>query len=243
MAKSTQISLRLWALRNIWVTVWNHLQQHLAHASFVGLNTDLCTPCDHAALRRLHRAARCRHFSWKMKCCCSLSQRDCWEGLKNEGGGKHGNVSSDSTSQGTLTSSSETKIKIPFLLPSQHNRKMGSGGQWSLFLFAPDGCFLTAQSFCSVKIRGHCCALQSCQTLYVSHDDAPRWGVNITERTIHHHHHHWGAVVRGKLPPLWCFTHFAGFLLQLTCTHTHNNTFSVQSSVWMYMQVRVTQRN
>lgn len=142
----------------------------LVYASYVGLraHTDLCTPCE-------RRAARSSlPFLMEDEMCCSLSQRDCWEGLKKKKAreGKHGNVSSDSTSQGTLTSSRETKIKIPFSLPSQHNRKMGSrrrgGGsennEASLF-FAPDGCFLTAQSFCSAEIRGHCSALRGCQTL------------------------------------------------------------------------------
>lgn len=50
------------------------------------------------------------------------------------------------------------------------------GEQWSLSLWLQMGAFLTAQSFCSAKIRGHCCALRGCQTLKVSQADAPRRG-------------------------------------------------------------------
>lgn len=124
----------------------------------------------HAALRRLHRAARCR-FSWKMKCAAGYPRGTAGKGWKTKEG-KHGNVSSDSTSQGTLTSSRENQNKNPLLAAKASTTgRWGRGGEveggrtMKPLSFPPDGCLLTAQSFCSARIRGHCCALRGCQTL------------------------------------------------------------------------------
>ena len=66
----------------------------------------------------------------------------------------------------------KTKIKIPFSLPKPAQQEDGvveerwrEGEQWSLFLSLQMGAFLTAQSFCSARIRGHCCTPRGCQTL------------------------------------------------------------------------------
>lgn len=118
----------------------------------------------------LHRAARCR-FSWKMKCAAGYPRGTAGKGWKTKEG-KHGNVSSDSTSQGTLTSSRENQNKNPLLAAKASTTgRWGRGGEveggrtMKPLSFPPDGCLLTAQSFCSARIRGHCCALRGCQTL------------------------------------------------------------------------------
>lgn len=150
-----------------WVCVWNHLQQHMcslarSHACLriiVGIAC-LHKPCARRVITLLCAASTvqltCR-FSWKMKFATHNPKGTAGKGWKTREG-KHGNVSSDSTSQGTLTSSRETKIKNPLLAAKSAQQEDGvveerwrEGEQWSLSLGLQMSAFWQLKAFVLLK--------------------------------------------------------------------------------------------